>query len=103
MDMDLAELIVEIVAEHDILLDQYPRFLDVHRKIISFSKRMREELIKQGINRFLGESSADEEPSPNEELSKDEELREDEATSKVFKSRNCAVCHANRSDTLLSP
>ena len=60
MDIDLAEMIDEIIAEHDILLDQYPRFFDVHIEITLFSRRIREELIKQGINRFLGESSADE-------------------------------------------
>ena len=53
-------MIDEIIEEYDMLPNQYPRFFVAYRKIISFSKEIREELIKQGINRLLRKSSAGE-------------------------------------------
>ena len=55
VDADLVEKIDEIIRSYDISYDRCPRFFDVCTGIILFSKMIREELMKQGINRILNE------------------------------------------------
>ena len=70
-------MINEIIAEHYISLDQYPRFSKVCKKIKIYSEEINDELIKQGINRILGKSSADE--------SKEEESKDESKDEKIIK------------------
>ena len=55
---DLVEINDRIIRSYDISYDWCPKFFRICAGIILFSKMIREELIKQGISRLLGKSSA---------------------------------------------